>query len=360
MREKRFDISLEVKQLEQEKKEYNKQIEKLRRDISELNSLQDGSKCPSCYGVIDKHNCKHVVTLYENKTDGFKARAEAVGISLDKKNHDLNQLDTKLQEIKSLVESAEMKFNKINDDINLMESKVHELNQVKKPNSDSNELLLAQKIQQIQEQLQSKISEFEGGGPYKNILTTAQADLTSVKEQATKVRTKITEIEGLMPYYEYLIKAFGPDGIRSFAIGEIISTLNDRIKYWLQYLINGRLTLTFDNKLNAVIERNPPNGDPFVYNATCGGERKRIDLAISQAFAYVMMHSSSTWPSLVFLDEVATNIDRKGLKGIYNMICELATEKQVFIITHDTNLLEMLESADTITMRKENGFSRKV
>jgi ABC-type lipoprotein export system ATPase subunit len=60
------------------------------------------------------------------------------------------------------------------------------------------------------------------------------------------------------------------------------------------------------------------------------------------------------------LDEVATNIDKRGLLGIFKMICELAREKQVFVVTHDQNLADMLDNADLITVRKENGFSVKI
>ena len=40
------------------------------------------------------------------------------------------------------------------------------------------------------------------------------------------------------------------------------------------------------------------------------------------------------------------------------MICELANEKQVFIITHNVSLRKMLEGVDVITMVKENEKSR--
>jgi ABC-type multidrug transport system ATPase subunit len=60
----------------------------------------------------------------------------------------------------------------------------------------------------------------------------------------------------------------------------------------------------------------------------------------------------------VFLDEVTTNIDQIGVVGVYSMISELAKDRQVFITTHDQNLLEMLEGCELIELEKRNGFTR--
>ena len=70
------------------------------------------------------------------------------------------------------------------------------------------------------------------------------------------------------------------------------------------------------------------------------------------------MISSGMCPSLVFLDEVTTNIDQIGVVGVYNMILELAKDRQVFITTHDQNLLEMLEGCELINLEKRKGFTR--
>jgi ABC-type multidrug transport system ATPase subunit len=90
------------------------------------------------------------------------------------------------------------------------------------------------------------------------------------------------------------------------------------------------------------------------------GEQRRLNLAISQAFAHVMMLNSGSSPSVVFLDEVASNIDSTGIQSIYNMIMELSKHKQIFITTHDQNLLELLNGCDVINLVKENNFTKLV
>ena len=189
-------------------------------------------------------------------------------------------------------------------------------------------------------------------------MKSAKSDLETAESKIAEQKQAMKDIEDVLPYYEWWAKGFGDDGIRAYIISTIVPALNSRIEYWMQYLINGKLDVKFDKYLNATITS--ANGDPYAYFATCGGERKRINLAISQAFAHVMMLSSGTWPSIVFLDEVSDSIDQRGIRSIYNMICELSKEKQVFVITHNVNLRQMLDGADTITMIRKNGCTRKM
>jgi energy-coupling factor transporter ATP-binding protein EcfA2 len=73
-----------------------------------------------------------------------------------------------------------------------------------------------------------------------------------------------------------------------------------------------------------------------------------------------MILSSGTCPSIVALDEVVSYQDRQGVECIFNMIVELARDRQVIVITHDNDLLQMLEGVDKIIIEKKNGFSRIV
>jgi ABC-type lipoprotein export system ATPase subunit len=191
--------------------------------------------------------------------------------------------------------------------------------------------------------------------------------LRSTKEESEKKsgecadkKAELEKAAALAPYYEYWSKGFSPEGIPRLAVSRIISRLNSRVAYWLQFLINGKIKVTFDDELDETIERVPADGDPYTYPQLSGGERRRINLAISQAFAYVMMASCNAAPSVVFLDEVTSNIDQSGVIGVHNMIMELAKTKQVFITTHDQGLIDLLAGCETIRLEKKNGFTKIV
>jgi len=118
--------------------------------------------------------------------------------------------------------------------------------------------------------------------------------------------------------------------------------------------------LNFDNELQEKIERNPPDGDPYIYYAMSTGQRRRLNLAVGHSFAYITELSSDSVPSLIFLDEVTTNVDPSGVVGIYKMIRELAESKQVFVTTHDQDLIKMLETESKLKLVHENGFTKKL
>jgi exonuclease SbcC len=218
-------------------------------------------------------------------------------------------------------------------------------------------LVVKEQIDELKRRLDSKRDELVNHDPYADIIAQTKAEIDVLIVKADAVRAEITVNEELLPYYNYWVHGFGDDGIRAFIIDEILPALNARINYWLQFLIENKIKLVFDNKFDVTIERNPSDGDPFVYNATSGGERRRINLAISQAFSHVMMLSSGVVPSLCSLDEVALNVDLPGVHGIYAMINELAKDRQIFVTTHDPNLTDLLNSCDVITVVKENGFT---
>jgi DNA repair exonuclease SbcCD ATPase subunit len=231
------------------------------------------------------------------------------------------------------------------------------LEAVKEPAIGMAETLLNEQKLAILSQIELKEIEIAAGDPYGEMHHELVNDKDESQKKAGDIRADITVKEAKIPYYSYWIKGFGDNGIRSFIIDGIIPALNTRINYWLQFLIDNQIKLTFNNDLDETIETNPPDGDPFVYNGLSGGEHVRIDLAISQAFAHMLMLSAKTCPSLVCLDETSTNLDRNGIYAVYNMIVELSRDRQVIVITHDQELLNMLEGADTITVEKKNGFS---
>ena len=194
--------------------------------------------------------------------------------------------------------------------------------------------------------------------PFIKIIKSILEDIEGNKKLIKSKKDELESIEKDLPYYDFWVTAFGDAGIRKFVIDGIIPALNSRIAYWMQFLIDVKIKLEFNNELEETIERNPSDGDPFVYHAMSGGERRRLNLAVSQAFAYVMALSSGVCPSIVFLDEVTTNIDPIGVYGVYNMIAELSKDRKVFITTHDLNLLDLLEGCELINLEKRAGFTK--
>jgi len=356
VREKIHELTLALRSAEQELVDFAKERKKQNAELVKLNNLEQGAECPYCFGVIDKKHYSHVIQLHQNKIKSLEPKINAIKARIEANSIEVKKYEKSLETLTNLRDVAQHKLRKIVADIENTHSEINDLSKTQKPDLSSRELVLEEKLSQAKEKIQAKEQELAGGGPFIEILDVAEADLANVRSQKESQKSKIDELDDLLPYYNWWTKGF--DDIRSFIIERIVPSLNARIATWMQYLIGGKIKVTFDKHLDAKIES--PDGDQYAYFATCGGERKRINLAISQAFAYVMMLSSGTWPSVVFLDEVSDSIDQRGIRSIYNMICELASEKQVFVITHNIHLRQMLDGVDTITLLREKGFTRRI
>jgi len=325
----------------------------------EIRGLTDksGTTCPVCYAEVSPANFNHIIEHHEEENK--RRRHELKGLlDLDK---DYKEKLQKIEKNLSLINSAREQVantemvlrNKIKD----LSKRKQELSKVSRPNAETEALLLQQEISHIDTQLKTKSAEIN---PYKDMIEISKEELIKSQNKVGEYKRELNNLKSQIPYLDFWIRAFGDKGIRAFVIDEIIPILNSRINYWLHFLIGGKIQLFFNNELEERIERNPSDGDPFVYQAMSGGEHRRIDLAINQAFAYVMSLQTGACPSLVCLDEVATNMDRLGVMAIYNMIQELSRDRTCLITTHDPDLLEMLSGFETITIRKKDGFSRKI
>ena len=354
IREKLHELTLSFKSAKQDLVDRIKERTNDEEGLQKLEKLPQGAQCPHCYGVIDKQHCKHVMQLHKNRIESAVPKINAIQAKIMQLEVDIKKTQESQAKIDALKNSASSKLRKLAEELSRIKSRINDLLKIQRPELSCNEMVLKERISQIEHTLADKQKEFNNGGPYVEILAASELDLIETQEKKKDRRAKLDELDGLLPYYEWWVNGF--DDIRSFIIERITPTLNARIAMWLDRLIGGKVKVTFDKHLNAKIESS--DGDPYTYFAMCGSEKRRINLAISQAFSYIMMWSSGTWPNVVFLDEVSDSICQRGVYDVYKMICELSNEKQVFIITHNVDLRKMLDGVDTITMVRENGASR--
>ena len=209
--------------------------------------------------------------------------------------------------------------------------------------------------------LESLRSRLEGNNPYQQQITDKEELIKSVNDEIVAAENEISSIRDDIPYYDYWVDAFGEDGIRKFAIDQIIDMLNTSIESWMDLLIGGdSLVLKFDNLLETTITKYPFSGRPFIYDTLSNGQRRRLNLAVTLSIASVMSMVNNVNPNIIFLDEVSTNIDQQGVVGIYKVIRELSEKKKVFVTTHDVELTGMLESAQNLNLVMENGLTKMV
>lgn len=346
-RDEKQDLAIEASRCERELVAIHNEIESLEESCDTIRT-QAGKTCAQCFGEIKPENIDKMLQRDVNRLKTLRVNLLNVEESLQSFQSKLDKCQNTLDRLsdgRRLARDKEIVLgSQINDHI-LKRQRF---------NYSSQTVLLEKDLEHARGNLQQSLTDIQND-PYASMLDIVTNEIAATQEKLNFYTKEIDQMKEQIPYLNFWVRAFGDDGIRSFVINEIIPALNARINYWLQFLMDGRVQLRFDNQLEEVIEKVPYTSEQFVYNGLSGGEHSRIDLAISQAFAHVMMMTSGTCPSIVALDEVAAHIDRPGMQALYKMICELSRDRQVLVITHDPDLLDMLSGYDTIKVVMKNG-----
>lgn len=319
-----------------------------------------GKECPYCLSVIDQKNFQSIT----DKANSVLQEQEPKLVEFKKVFDEATSKHTGLLATKKAIDNGitdlRNRITALNSELSGIHCSIAELSKVEKPDSTSNEIKLGEQIDNLKKQVIERQEQLSGTTPFEEIKQSAMNDLKTQIVECDAKKKEIKAKDDELPYYEFWVKAFGDTGIRKYIIDKIIPTLNSGIEYWLQFLIDNKIKLSFNDELEETIDRYPYNSRPYVYHGMSGGQRRRLNLSVSQAFAYVMMLNCGASPSFVFLDEVSINIDEAGVQGIYRMICELAKDKQVFIIDHNPVLLEMLSGCDQIYLEMKDEVSKRV
>jgi DNA repair exonuclease SbcCD ATPase subunit len=193
-----------------------------------------------------------------------------------------------------------------------------------------------------------------------------KADLLKQDEIKTKIE-EITankiKIDDSLPYFDFWVNAFGDSGIKSFVFDLVCSTLTTKANYYLNILSSGKVMVTFDTqkatKTGEVREKFDcdviENSKSVPYKSYSGGEKRRISLAVDLALSDLMSDYYVQSFNIVVLDEQSNYLDKKGRVSYMELLKEMAKNKHVFVVDHDSELKAMFD--DVIVIQKQDGIS---
>ncbi len=185
------------------------------------------------------------------------------------------------------------------------------------------------------------------GTNYQEIKDSLTSKITLSNEVKANNKVKYE----VMRFWE---KAFSQQGIIKYIIKNVLDYLNDRINYYLSFLTNSKYMLKFNEEL---IEEIHTNGQRVQYISLSGGERRKVNLAVTLSLKDLLLLTDKTQPNLLFFDEIAENLDEEGITGLYGLLQEIKANKKVFVITHNSHLKSLLYSSKKITVAKKKGVS---
>lgn len=351
----RSNVDTEISVLKGEIKSLEDSKLKISNTLAKLKNLQPGVKCGHCHSVIDTVNYKDIQDAHSKEKEELENKYEAKQNDMNDAKERLAKILGTMAECDTQIKKLRAAVTKLTADRNLAAKELEKLSNLQKPENEIKIVLLRGKIDTANEQIKSKTEELNGTTPYDQLVLQAIEKIGQTANQLKTANFEVEELQRMLPYFEYWIQAFGDTGIRKYIIDEIIPALNDNINYWMEYLIEGTMNILFNNEFEETITKAPDYKSDIKYYALSNGQKGRVNLALSQAFAHVMSLNSGKSLSCVFLDEVTSNIDLQGVNGIVSMIQELAKDKQVFLISHHHDLLEQLNGCDTINLVLKNG-----
>lgn len=324
-----------------------------------VNTFKTGEKCPTCLGEFDEKNYKHILDDINVKINNLNDTKQKLINKINIYKNNINKCNEVKKQILNKID--EFKKNKIEIVNFLVELDIKNKNLDNLINSNNcNEIkLLEEKIVEYKTKL-NVCNEELNNNPYVSLFNEANIELNDRINYCEKHDKYLDEERNKLPYLDFFVNSFSDDGIRKFIIRKILNSLNSQMVYWLEKLIDGKIKVSFNENFEEIIENNPTNGDPFVYAALSGGEKRRVNLAISQAFARIKILNTGCLPSLIFLDEVTTNVDPVGVSAVFKMIQEISKTRQVFVTTHDHDLIKFLSNYDSINLEKKNGITHIV
>ena len=187
-------------------------------------------------------------------------------------------------------------------------------------------------------------------------------DETNYEELIKSYREKISireksKAENKLDYevMRFWEKAFSQQGIIKFIIKNILDFLNSKVNYYLSFLTNSKYNLYFDEELN---EKVVTNDQDIQYISLSGGEKRKVNLAVTMALKDLLLLTDKNQTNVLFLDEIAENLDEEGINGLYNLLQEITKDKLIFIITHNKHLKTLLHSAPRLSIIKSKGVSK--
>lgn len=351
------DLDAKYQSSKLEKSSFESQGKLIAASIEKINKLEDGVECQHCMSTISKDNYAAVLSKHKEEAAAIKSSWVIIKQVVENLETERNDKVSQKNSVSQAVSLQEEKVKTFNKKIEQLLSEKSKIMQMPKPDADKKISGFVNKIEILTTESLKYDPDQAWSTPYDNYLIEAQEKSADLQEEYEKIIQDVNQIRDEMKYYEYWSVAFGEQGIRKYIIDEVVPALNENLKYWLNILINGNLRIKFDNQFEDYIDKVPEESQ-LSYFAISGGQKRRINLALSQAFAHVMSLNTGRYLDLVFLDEVTSNIDKSGAEAIYRMITELSADRKVFVTTHDQNLLEYLKSCDRLNLVLKNGEAK--
>jgi DNA repair exonuclease SbcCD ATPase subunit len=313
-------LKTEVTQVNHNIQTFTREVDTLKKDSlkleGELKHLAE-DKCPYCLqqyaGAATRLEEKKASLVYkqhklnENQAalDGFRKRKE--------------EIDAEMKEIESAMRFKTIaEAVKASTDAQTAQSKIDELTNAENPHVEA--------LEQLKTQAVKKVS-YEQLDVLKKDLEHQQFLLKLLTDKNSFIRRRI--------------------------INKTIPFLNNRLYFYTKELGLPHI-VKFDDDMSCTVSE---YGRELDFGNLSSGEKKRVNLSLSLAFRDVLHHLHSR-VNCLFIDEIDASLDGSGVENVFRLLKTKSRDDGLgmWIISHRPEAVGRFDRS--LTVRKENGFSR--
>ena len=359
-----------------------KEIKNLESKINEGKNRLDTGVCEACGQLLpsdyDKDDELVKIRGYEKEIDEIKQNNK---IKLAKTEQELKGLEDKTDEYYKEIESLEKQIEKENEGLKELKEEVREIKEDMQ--------LLQKKIFKVQDEREkAKDKEYE----LKEFITKQESQIERVKSEIEVIKNstliadlvgKLSEVEKGIKELEEVIKennkeiqvvnkeleiaSYWSKGFKDIWFSQFekaTQVLEELITYYCKMegfdfdkiiLENWREGST--GKALPEISLMIIRGDEKInLSSLSEGETQRVDLACFFALSKLIEERLGFDMNCFIMDEPLAGLDSDGKQRIFDVLVELAKEKQIFIIDHEASFKELFENQ--ILIQKEKGISK--
>ena len=193
------------------------------------------------------------------------------------------------------------------------------------------------------------------------IMESIDRDIAAARTALTTAETDSETYARSVAHIEEAVRVLGPNGLRAASVEEAVAHLDASVRSWLDRLgLRGEYRVVIASSrprksggvTQAIDIRVDGHAGVSDIAGLSGGERRRVDLAVTAALAE-LAEAAVGWKGATMLyDEPFDALDVEGREAAARMLRELARDRLVLLVTHDDHLLRAVRPDVTYTMER--------
>ena len=216
------------------------------------------------------------------------------------------------------------------------------------------------RLQTLRTQIAALDAEVKRSSQVSTARAINEAEISKAARTVAEAKAALAEAEQEAPalqkqhaLLEAAEQVLGLRGVRAAILARTLKSIELAINAWLPRLAGAhlkvKLTPSVETKAGTVSDsigfEVEGAGEGYGYQASSGGERRRIDIAVLLALSDVACAARGKAPGTLFLDEVLDALDEEGVEAVAQVLQELGRERPVVVISHNPELAMRLPQA---------------